>query len=165
MAKRLFTICIRSARTADLASVESLLSSNKLPVAGVREVFDDFFVAEGDRPNVHPLQIVGVIGLERFGRLALLRSAVLADGWRGCGFGRELVDALVEHARSIGVDELYLLTTTAERFFARHGFMRIDRADVPASVRASIEFTSACPDTAIAMKRVVQLAAAQKPTR
>ncbi|MGH7620943.1 MAG: arsenic resistance N-acetyltransferase ArsN2, partial [Gemmatimonadaceae bacterium] len=63
--------------------------------------------------------------------------------------------------RSIGIDELYLLTTTAERFFAELGFRTIDRADVPASVRGSVEFTSACPDTAVAMNR----AAAQKPTR
>ncbi|HWH50010.1 MAG TPA: arsenic resistance N-acetyltransferase ArsN2 [Gemmatimonadaceae bacterium] len=161
MTPRLYTICIRSARPADLAEVELLLSSNSLPVVGVREAFDDFFVAEGDRPNVHPLQIVGAIGLERFGSKALLRSAVVADEWRGWGFGRQLVDELVEHARSVGVDELYLLTTTAEQFFARLGFRRIDRADVPASVRGSVEFTRACPDTAVAMARSF----AQKPTR
>ena len=141
------------------------MSSNNLPVAGVHEAFDDFFVAEGDRPNLHLLQVVGAIGLERFGRRALLRSAVLADDWRGWGFGRQLVDELVEHARSVGIDEIYLLTTTAEPFFTQRGFMRIDRADVPASVRASVEFTSACPDTAVAMKRVVNATAAQKPAR
>jgi amino-acid N-acetyltransferase len=165
MTPRLLTFCIRSARPSDLAAVESLLSSNNLPVAGVHEAFDDFFVAEGDRANMRPPQVVGAIGLERFGRQALLRSAVLADEWRGWGFGHQLVDELVEHAYSVGIDELYLLTTTAEPFFALRGFMRIDRADVPASVRASVEFTSACPDTAVAMKRVVKPAAAQKPTR
>jgi amino-acid N-acetyltransferase len=153
MANRLLTFCIRPARTVDLATVESLLSSNNLPVAGVREAFADFFVAEGDRPNVHPLRVVGAIGLERFGRDALLRSAVLADAWRGQGFGRLLVDEAIEHARSIGIAELYLLTTTAERFFTQLGFQTIDRTDVPGSVRASVEFTTACPDTAVAMTR------------
>ena len=161
MTPRLLTFCIRSARPADLGAVEALLSANKLPIAGVREAFGDFLVAEGDRPNVQPLQVVGAIGLERFGQHALLRSAVVADGWHGLGVGRQLVDEILDHARSIGVDELYLLTTTAERFFAQLGFRPTSRADVPASVRASVEFTSACPDTAVVMTRAV----AQKPAR
>src|SRR6185437_3527774 len=128
MTPRLYTICIRSARASDLEVVESLLTASQLPLAGVRDAFDDFFVAEADQPGVHALRIVGAIGLERFGSKALLRSAVVTDDWRGRGGGRILVDELLDHARAIGVDELYLLTTTAERFFAQRGFMRIDRA-------------------------------------
>jgi amino-acid N-acetyltransferase len=35
---------------------------------------------------------------------------------------------------------VYLLTTTAEAFFARHGFCLVARDAVPASVRQSVEF-------------------------
>jgi amino-acid N-acetyltransferase len=54
------------------------------------------------------------------------------------------------------VREIYLLTTTAEHFFPRFGFARIPRADVAPTVRASEEFRGACPDSAIAMRRVTK---------
>ena len=37
------------------------------------------------------------------------------------------------------------LTTTADGYFPRFGFERIERSQVPATVRESVEFTSACP--------------------
>jgi amino-acid N-acetyltransferase len=48
-------------------------------------------------------------------------------------------------------EALYLLTTTAEGYFPKLGFERISRGDVPASIQASVEFTSACPASAIVM--------------
>jgi amino-acid N-acetyltransferase len=44
-----------------------------------------------------------------------------------------------------------LLTTTAEDFFARFGFRRTDRTQVPPSVRESREFQGACPTSATVM--------------
>jgi amino-acid N-acetyltransferase len=48
---------------------------------------------------------------------------------------------------------VFLLTTTAEKFFPRFGFEQIAREDVPPSVQASVEFTSACPTSAIVMRK------------
>jgi len=48
-----------------------------------------------------------------------------------------------------------LLTTTAADFFPKFGFEPIARADVPASVQSSIEFTSACPATATVMRKTL----------
>jgi amino-acid N-acetyltransferase len=45
------------------------------------------------------------------------------------------------------------LTTTAERFFPKFGFEPIDREQVPPSVRESVEFQSACPASAIVMRK------------
>jgi N-acetylglutamate synthase-like GNAT family acetyltransferase len=47
---------------------------------------------------------------------------------------------------------VYLLTTTAESYFPRFGFVTVPRAAVPEGVRTSIEFRSACPSTATAMR-------------
>ena len=47
------------------------------------------------------------------------------------------------------------LTTTAERFFPKFGFEGIARSDVPPSVQASIEFTSACPSSAMVMRKTL----------
>jgi amino-acid N-acetyltransferase len=52
-----------------------------------------------------------------------------------------------------GAVTVFLLTTTAERFFPRFGFEPIARDEVPASVLASVEFQSACPESAIVMRK------------
>jgi len=97
-----------------------------------------------------------VVGLEVYGNCALLRSAVVDAGRRGSGLGIDLVESLLRRAGTRGVREIYLLTTTAEHFFPRFGFARISRGDVAPAVRASEEFRGACPDSAVAMRRVLE---------
>jgi len=138
---------IRRARSSDLSAVESLLTASDLPTDGVRDNFSGFVVADDDGA------IAGAIGLEKYGSAALLRSAVVARDHRGTGVGRKLVEQLLERAEEAGVDELYLLTTTAEKYFPRFGFTRTTRATVPEAVKASAEFRGACPDTAVVMTR------------
>jgi amino-acid N-acetyltransferase len=144
---------IRNARNGDLAAVEDLLSASDLPLDGVRENFSNFIVAEDDG------EIAGAIGLEEFGSFALLRSAVVSPGHRGSGVGRQLVEQLLENAEETGIEEVYLLTTTAEQYFPRFGFTRTTRSAVPNSVKASVEFQGACPDTAVVMTRRIGAAA------
>ena len=138
---------IRDATSSDFPAVERLLLASKLPVEGVRENFSGFVVAE------EAGTIAGAIGLERYGSAALLRSAVVSLANRGTGVGRQLVESLLERAKHDGIDELYLLTTTAEKYFPRFGFARTTRAAVPEMVKASAEFRGACPDTAVVMTR------------
>ena len=138
---------IRRAKSSDLSAVESLLTASDLPTDGVRDNFSAFVVADDNGA------IAGAIGLEKYGSVALLRSAVVAPDHRGTGVGRKLVEQLLERAEEAGVDELYLLTTTAEKYFPRFGFTRTTRATVPEAVKASAEFRGACPDTAIVMTR------------
>jgi len=140
---------IRSATKSDLAAVEDLLKASDLPTDGVRDNFSSFVVADDDGA------ITGAIGLEKYGSVALLRSAVVSPDHRGSGVGRKLIEQLLERAEEAGVDELYLLTTTAEKYFPRFGFARTTRAAVPDAVKASAEFRGACPDTAVVMTRRV----------
>ena len=144
----------RQATDRDLDSVEALLSASKLPLDGVKENFSSFLVAE-ERGK-----IAGAIGLERFGSVALLRSAVVASEHRGSGVGRQLVEQLLARAAQDGIEELFLLTTTAEKYFPRFGFSKATRSEVPTSVKASAEFQGACPDTAIVMKHRIRTSAA-----
>jgi len=138
---------IRSAKDSDLSAVERLLAASDLPTDGVRDNFSSFVVADDNGA------IAGAIGLEKYGSAALLRSAVVSAESRGSGIGRKLVEQLLRRAEQAGVDELYLLTTTAEDYFPRFGFIRTSRAAVPDSVKSSAEFRGACPDTAVVMTR------------
>jgi N-acetylglutamate synthase-like GNAT family acetyltransferase len=50
---------------------------------------------------------------------------------------------------------VFLHTLDGSRFFERLGFRDVDRADVPADVRATREFREVCPETARVMKLAI----------
>ena len=145
---------IRTATDADLDAVRRLLADSGLPIDGVEENFAGFIVAEEQN------DIAGVIGMERYGAAGLLRSAAVSPAARGSGLGSQLVEKLLERASAQGVRDVYLLTTTAEEYFPRFGFVRAARTEAPASLRASREFQGACPDSAILMKHALSAKAA-----
>jgi len=138
---------IRRATAGDLAAVERLLSESHLPLDGVREAIADFVVAHaGDA-------LVGIAGLEVCCDNALLRSVAVSPEWRSHGVGRALVTRVISDAEARGIRALYLLTTTAERYFPSFGFRPITRDVVPDDIRATQEFRSACPASATVMRR------------
>ena len=140
-------IVLRPGSLSDRARVEGLLTELALPVDGVSEWLDRFWIAE------HEGDVVGVAGLEMYGPAALLRSVAVAPSWRSSGLGRALVERALDTARREGVRDIYLLTTTAEHYFPRLGFGAITRDEVPAGVQDSVEFRGACPDSAVVMRR------------
>jgi len=127
--------------------VRRLLTHSGLPLDGLDEHLATLLVARDAG------RIVGSAALEAYRDGALLRSLAVSADRQGRGVGRELTDAAIRLAREMGMPALYLLTTTAADFFPRFGFERIDRDAVPASVQASVEFTSACPASAVAMRK------------
>jgi arsenate reductase len=136
---------VRGAREQDFPAVSRLLERAKLPLAGVSEHWDHFLVAESSG------RLLGAVGLEIHGRSGLLRSLVVDENFRSKGVGRALVASLNPLIRGSGLDGLFLLTTTAADFFARLGFARIAREQLPASLNASEELSGACPASAVAM--------------
>ena len=138
---------VRSAAPADLAAVEQLLTASGLPLDGVPEAFDTFVVAEAGS------ELVGVAGLEVCCDNALLRSVAVRPEWRSHGVGRALVTRAIADAEARGLRSLYLLTTTADRYFPSFGFRTISRDEVPADVRETAEFREACPASATVMCR------------
>ena len=138
---------IESAAKRDLPAIRALLERLQLPLAGVDEHLTTMLVArEGD-------QIVGTAGIELYAEGALLRSVAVEPCKQGQQLGHQLTDAALHLASAHGVNAVFLLTTTAERFFPKFGFEPIDRAHVPPSVRASVEFQSSCPASAIVMRK------------
>lgn len=100
--------------------------------------------------------VVGAVGYERHGNDALLRSLVVAPARRGTGLGDTLVQQLAEVAAADGVGQFYLLTTTAEKFFAACGFRVIARDRVPPAIAATEEFRRLCPASAVCLARAVR---------
>jgi amino-acid N-acetyltransferase len=138
---------IRPAGPGDLDRVRALLAAAQLPVDGVEEQFGPPY-AVAERAGC----LVGAAGVEVYGTAGLLRSVVVAAAERGTGLGRALTADRLAWARSQRLEEVYLLTTTAADFFARLGFGRVARTEVPASLLGSREFATICPSTATVMR-------------
>ncbi len=99
-------------------------------------------------------------GLEVCCDHALLRSVAVRPEWRAHGLGQALVRRVVCRAEERGLRAFYLLTMTAEHYFPRFGFERVERGAVPAEIAATLEFRSACPASATAMAKPLAGAAA-----
>ncbi|WP_194724027.1 arsenic resistance N-acetyltransferase ArsN2 [Noviherbaspirillum malthae] len=139
---------LRPATSEDLPAVLALLEDAGLPYQDLTAShLADFLVAEGGR------SVLGIVGLERYGEDALLRSLAVRPENRSTGLGKQLADALEEHARRTGLGTLYLLTTTAADFFARRGYEVIERGTAPSLLQKTTEFSSLCPSQATCMRR------------
>jgi amino-acid N-acetyltransferase len=122
-------------------STRRLLSDANLPIEGLEET--EVWCAKDDAGRV-----VGVAGLESWGRQGLLRSVAVNAGNRRSGVGTALVRHILEEAKSRQLSEVYLLTETAPHFFAKFGFRKVERRRVRGEVVNSVEFREVCPDTA-----------------
>lgn len=137
---------MRPASFEDYESIASLLESVNLPTQGVKEHTSNFVVLlDGE-------MLIGTGGLEIYGNNALLRSLAVHPDYQKKGYGQQLYQFLLEKAQEQNITELYLLTETAERFFARMGFEKIARESVDEQVKTSAEFRTLCPASAACMR-------------
>jgi amino-acid N-acetyltransferase len=97
--------------------------------------------------------LVGVVGIELYPPVALLRSLAVAPAFRVRGLGRELVAHAESFCTARGVTTLYLLTVTAEAFFLKLGYLRASRDAAPAAIRATSQFSGLCPCSAAFLSR------------
>ncbi len=142
-------IVIAPATAADLPAIKSILEENDLPVAGVDEHWRTFLVARDGG------KIVACGGAEAYHVAALIRSIAVMPQYRSHGLGRRLVRQLLDRLSARGLREFYLLTTTAEKYFQKRGFKKIDRDEVHPQLLASREFQDGCPSTAVCMRLVM----------
>jgi amino-acid N-acetyltransferase len=135
----------RNSTRSDLPAIIALLTSANLILDGVEEIADSFLLAFQDG------KLIGCAALEQYNKTALLRSVAIAEPARGSGLGKEIVRRTLDRARADGFENVVLLTSTAEGFFPRFGFRKINREDAPDSVKSSLEFRAACPQSATVM--------------
>lgn len=129
----------------DEKSIKRLLSASGLPHEDMAQHLRHFILAKSDH------DLIGVVGLEVLGELGLLRSLAVAPPHRNKGIGTILYGRILAYAHLQGIKELYLLTTTAEGFFSKLGFCKVDRNNVPPPIQATKEFQTFCPSTAVCM--------------
>jgi amino-acid N-acetyltransferase len=138
---------VRVIAPSEREGARAILEANDLPT----DDLDDAAIALfGDYDGE---QLVGVIGLQTCDGVGLLRSLAVDPALRDRGIARQLCEAVFARAREQGLNELWLLTTSAQDYFVRHGFATVARAEAPPPIRATSQFASLCPATAIVMRR------------
>jgi amino-acid N-acetyltransferase len=134
----------------DESAVKQLLSESGLPIEDITSQHLHHFFGCGSG-----LELDGLVGLELYSDVALLRSLAVAAAHRRFGLGSRLVAHAERIAQDHGVKSLYLLTTTAESFFLRRGYVRIPREDAPPAIIGTKEFGGICPlSSAFMVKRL-----------
>jgi arsenate reductase (thioredoxin) len=140
---------LQQAQAADLVAIIGLLQESNLPVEDIHEEQQQFWIIkDGDN-------MAGVIGIQQYGAYGLLRSMATNATYRNRGIAAMLINGLFEFAKQQNLSSIFLLTETAEKYFEKKGFIKIDRGDVPEEIKASKEFSHLCPSTAIVMKMEV----------
>jgi amino-acid N-acetyltransferase len=131
---------------ADVSTARQLLSAAGLPIEDVTvERLALLAERNGD--------VVGLIGLEQFIKIGLLRSLIVSPAHRSGGVGKALVSALEKMAMEKGVSELWLLTIDADAWFAQLGYRAREREAAPPAIKQTDEFSSLCPGDAVLMRK------------
>ena len=126
---------IRKARLTDVKDMHAIIAhhseKNKLLSRSLSYIYEnlrDYFVAEDDG------EIIGCCALHiSWADLAEVKSLAVAEKWIGKGVGKALLEATKEEARQLGLESVFTLTLEPE-FFAKHGFKKISREDLPMKV-------------------------------
>ncbi|WP_216901671.1 arsenic resistance N-acetyltransferase ArsN2 [Synechococcus sp. CCY 9618] len=131
-------------------SIIALLQSNHLLTSDIEAGTEvSLFAAGSDQ------ELSGVVGIQVFGPTALLRSLAVSETERGKGLGTALVRRAEEHAVSLGIGSIYLLTMTAKQFFEAQGYSTVNRKEAPTSIAGTCQFSRLCPSSSAFMVKVL----------
>lgn len=133
------TYTVRPARTADIRSIQHLLEPyvQRRILLGkdlvvLYESVQQFVVAESHG------RLVGCGALHVMWQdLGEIRTLIVADDWQHRGVGRDIVAALEDNARNLGLTRLFCLTFEVE-FFMRRGFSPIGEQVVDPDVYSQL---------------------------
>ncbi len=129
---------MRRARTSDVPAIKTLVDAYagkillEKNLVTLYEAVQEFWVAEVEG------RVVGCGALHvLWADLGEVRTVAVHPDVKGRGFGRILVDKLIETARELELRRLFVLTFEVD-FFQRHGFAEIDGTPVTAEVFAEM---------------------------
>jgi amino-acid N-acetyltransferase len=142
-------IKIMKLNRTEIPYATELLKDNELPYSDINTESVQLFSIEQDK------QTIGIIGFEQYGKHGLLRSFVIEKQYRSKGLGARILSDFEKMASEQGITEFFILTTTADKFFARNGFEVFDRNAVPQLIANTTEFDSICPASAVCMRKIL----------
>ncbi len=131
---RVHRATVRRARTSDVPEIKRLVDTYagrillEKNLVTLYESVQEFWVAELDG------RLVGCGALHvLWADLGEVRTVAVDPAVRGGGIGHAIVDRLLEVARELELERLFVLTFETD-FFGRHGFTEIEGTPVTAEV-------------------------------
>lgn len=127
-------VVVRRARTSDVPEIKRLVDTYagkillEKNLVTLYEAVQEFWVAERDG------DVVGCGALHvLWADLGEVRTVAVDPTVKGRGVGHAIVDRLLNEARELQLERLFVLTFETE-FFGRHGFTEIEGTPVTAEV-------------------------------
>ncbi len=138
---------LRKARTADVPAMQRLINGfadkGAMLHRSLSELYEnirDFFVVEQEG------EVVGCAALHvSWKDLAELKSLAVAEVVQGRGYGRQLIEACIEEAETIGLERVFALTYVPE-LFVKMDFEVVDKALLPRKVWTECVYCPKFPD-------------------
>jgi amino-acid N-acetyltransferase len=129
------SITVRPARTSDVKQIRAIIDTFAAPgkmlekeTVTLFESVQEFVVAvQGD-------EVIGCGALHILWEdLAEVRTVAVKEAFHNQGIGHKIIDAIVDRAKSLGVERIFCLTFQTE-FFGKHGFQEIEGTPVEPAV-------------------------------
>lgn len=127
---------------SEISSIKTLLHSVGLPGSDLESAPIHFF---GKKENN---ELIATGALEIYGSNAILRSVAIHPDFQKSGYGKQIVRFLEKKAVDLGIQKLFLLTTTAETYFKKLDYQPVKRELCPYKIKSSVQFKNICPSTA-----------------
>lgn len=151
---------LRKARIDDVKTIHRMINTSAgkgemLPRAltDLYKSLRDFFVFYDEDES----RIIGVCAMNIiWENLAEIRSLYVDENHRKQGIGRQLVEACISEAITVGLFKVFTLTYKKE-FFARLGFKEIDRGLLPEKIWSDCFHCSKYPDYCDETAMIVEL--------
>ena len=129
------SVTIRPARTSDIKAIRTIIDTYSLQrrllskeTVMLYEDVQEFFVAEKDN------KVIGCGALHVLWEdLGEVRTVAVIEEFRGQNIGHQIMSAIIDRARSLGLKRLFCLTFETG-FFGKHGFNEIQGAPVEPEV-------------------------------
>ncbi len=142
-------IKIRQADKSDLADIIKLLETNNLPSVDIPNSSIQLFI--GSYNN----ETIGVVGIEIYEETGLLRSLAVHDSFKKLRVGTKLINKLFDHIKLNNIKDVYLLTETAEDYFTKFDFFKVERSNTPDIIMETDEYKDICPNSAVVMHKTL----------
>lgn len=132
-------------KETDHRQIIELLKSSGLPYEDNMSSKVQFITKEANG------NLIGCVGIEKYGEDGLLRSLAVNDSYKNTGVGQTLLVELFHNSKIEGIKKMHLLTTTADTYFEKYGFKISVRSNAPEQILQSKEFSEICPSSSIYM--------------
>ena len=150
---------LRKARVSDVKNIHRLINiaagKGEMLSRSLMDIYGslrDFYVYCDEEKEL----VAGVCAMNIiWENLAEIRSLCVEEDYRGRGIGRNLVEACISEAITIGLFRVFTLTYKKD-LFAKLGFREVDRATLPEKIWADCfrcsKYPDYCDETAMIME-------------